>query len=116
MPNVIQCFIVTLRIFNQDVHNKLGLAMLFGQIRSLLVVATLPTHGNGCIQIKLQVSGSHDELFQLLNVFKFSIAIEQESGVVGCSLFGVMQFFQVQNQVVYPLCIQKLNSWSAVEA
>lgn len=42
--------------------------MLFGKKGGLLVVATLSAHGDGSVQIKLQVSWRHNELFQLLDI------------------------------------------------
>ncbi len=75
MPNVLECFCVLFRVLDQYVNHKLVLAMLGGQIRCLLVVASLSAHGDSCVKVKLEISRRLDESLELLNVFQLCVAV-----------------------------------------
>ena len=51
--------------------------MLARQEGGLIEVATLSAHGDGGIQVKLEVTGRTNELFKLLYIFEFGVAVEQ---------------------------------------
>ena len=76
MPDKVQRLFVCLGVFNQDIHNQVRLAMLLSQVGRLFIVPALSAHGNGRVQVKLEIPGGLDELFQLLNVLELRVAVE----------------------------------------
>jgi hypothetical protein len=89
-PDVIKCFGVVLGVFYQDIHHKIGLAMLLGKVCSLLVVSTLTTHGNCCVKIELEVTRRLDKLFKLVDVLELGIAVEEKGSVISSRFSGLM--------------------------
>lgn len=76
MPYVIKGICVLLRVLNQDIGDKLTLAMFRREICCLLKVATLPTHCDCCVQVKFEIPGRFDERLELLYIFQFRVAVE----------------------------------------
>lgn len=60
--------------------------MLRGQVCRLLIVSSLPAHGNGRVNIKVRLPGSFDELLKLVYVLQLCIAIEKQRRVIGSVL------------------------------
>ncbi len=73
------------------------LAMLRSKVSRLLIVASLSTHGDGCIEVKFEIARRFDELFKLLDVFQLCIAIQKESGMVRSCFMVFVQFLQILN-------------------
>ena len=85
------------------------LTMLCSKVSCLLKVTTLPTHRNCCIKVELQIARRFDELFEFVDILQFCITIKQKGGVVSRSFVMFVQFFQILDQVVNPLCIKILE-------
>lgn len=77
MPYKIKSLVVQLGVFYQDVHDQFNFAVLLGQICSLLVVASLPTHSNCSLEVKLQVTGRFDKCLQFVDIFELCIAVQK---------------------------------------
>jgi hypothetical protein len=73
------------------------LAVLCGKVGSLFVVATLSTHRDGRVQIKLQITRRLDEFLKLLYIFELCITIEKKGGMIRCSFMMLVEFFEVFN-------------------
>lgn len=101
-----------LTILNKNIDNHLCFAMPLCEIGGLFKVPPLATHGNGGIEIKLEISRRLDKLFQFVNVLKLGIAVEEQGRVVGRGLATLMQLLQVLNQVVNSLGIEELRKSS----
>jgi hypothetical protein len=99
-----------LRVLDENINHKLGFAMLLSQVRRLLKVSSLPTHGDGGVEVKLEVAGRLDELFELLDVFELGIAVQQEGRVICRRLSVFVELFEVLDKVVDALCVEELNS------
>lgn len=90
--------------------------MFCRKISGLLEVSSLAAHGNCRLEVKFELSGSLYERVKLCGIFQFRIAVEQKRGVIcRCSLM-VVEFLQVLDQVVNPLCIQELCRFSSLIA
>jgi hypothetical protein len=81
-PDEAQCLAVLFGILDNNVDDKFNLTMLLGKIRGLLVVATLPAHGDGCLQIEFEIARRLDELFQLIDILELCIAVKKQCCVV----------------------------------
>ena len=55
-PNEVECFGISFRILNQNIHNQLDLSVFGCQVSRLLVVSALATHRDRCIEIELEVT------------------------------------------------------------
>ena len=80
----------------------------------LVEVAALSAHGYGSVKVEFEISRRANELFEFLNVFEFRITIEQEGSVIWRCTIMLMKFFQVVNEVMNPLGIEKL--WPSATA
>ena len=49
-----------------------------------------------------------DELIEFVDVFEFSVAIEQQCRVVRIGHASLMQLLEVEGEVVDPLCVEEL--------
>lgn len=83
--------------------------MFCREICRLLEIASLPTHSDRCFQVKLQISFRSDEFLELLNILEFCIAIEQQRGMVCRCSVVLVQLFEIFDEIMYPLCIKKLE-------
>jgi hypothetical protein len=48
----------------------------------LVKVPSLAAHGDGSVQVELEITGRFNELFQLVDILQLCIAIEEEGRVV----------------------------------
>lgn len=85
------------------------LVVLACKKRSLIVVTALTAHGDCGLEIELEISRRLNKLFQLVDIFQLSIAIQQQGCVVRGGFVVLMQFFQIFDEIVYALRIQKLE-------
>lgn len=109
MPDKVERIIKGLGILNKDVNNKLVLTVLLGKICSLVVVSSLPAHGDGCVKIELEVSGRLDEFLQLVHVLELGIAVQQQGGMIRCRFATLMKLLEILDKVMYPLRVQELS-------
>lgn len=109
MPDEIQSIMVLLRVLDQNIDDEVVLAMLLREIRCLVVIATLPAHGDRRVQVKLQVSGRLDKLLKLVDVLEFGITVQQQGRVVCRCSVVLVKLFQILNQVVDSLGVQELR-------
>lgn len=96
-PNIVERFDIVLGVLYQDIHHKIGLAVLLGKVSSLFVVPALSTHCNCCIKVKFEVARRLDELFKLVYVFELCITVEEKSRVVRSRFSMFMELFQILN-------------------
>jgi hypothetical protein len=108
MPDEAKSIAVVLGVLNHNIYNQVTLAVLHRQICSLLIVTALPAHGDCSIRVELEITLRLDELFELLDILEFCVAVEQQRGVVSGSLVMLVKFFQIFNEIVYPLRIEEL--------
>lgn len=71
----------------------------------MVVVASLSTHRNRCVEIKFQVVRRLDELFKLFYILELGITVEKKSSMVRCGFVMVVKFLEIFDQVVYALGI-----------
>lgn len=109
MPDEVKRIVKSLGILNKDINDEIVLAMLLGQICSLIVVSSLPAHGDGRIQIKLEISGGLDEFLQLVHVLELGIAVQQQRGMIRRGFATLMELLEILDKVMYPLRIQELS-------
>lgn len=79
------------------------------EISCLVVVATLSTHWDRCVQVKLEIAWWFDKLFKLINVFQLGIAIQEKSSMIGRCLVVLMELLKILNQVMYALSVKELQ-------
>ena len=84
--------------------------MFSSQVRSLIIVTTLATHGDSSIKIELQVTRRLDELFELLDVLQFCVAIQQQCCMIWRCFIMFVELLKIINEVMDPLSIQKLGT------
>ena len=109
MPDEVKRIVKGLGILNKDVNDKVVLTMFLGKICGLVVVAALPAHGDGRIQIELEVSRGLDELLQLVHILQLGIAVQQQSGMIRRRFATFMELLEIPDKVVYPLRVQELS-------
>lgn len=78
----------------------------------MVKVTALPAHRNGCVQVEFWVTGHPEERFQLINVLELGITVEEQSSMIWGRFLVFVQLFQIFDQIVNTLCIEKLRSVS----
>ena len=87
-PNIIQSFIIALRILNQNVDHQLMLAVFLGQENGLIVITSLPTHID--CRIEVEIGPRFNKSLELLRIFKLGIAVQQKGRMIYSSFVMVM--------------------------
>jgi hypothetical protein len=59
----------------------------------LVVVATLPAHGNGRVEVELQITRRANEFFELLDILELGVAVEQKRCVIWSGTIMLVELF-----------------------
>ena len=52
------------------------------EVDSLFIVTSLSTHGDCCLEVEFQITRGFDEFLEFVNIFQFSITIQQECRMI----------------------------------
>ena len=82
--------------------------MLRCKVHRLSVIASLLTHGDCNIKVELQIPRRLDKLFEFVDVLQLRITIQQKRGMIRIGFMVFVEFFEVFDQKMYSLRVQKL--------